>query len=371
MGALSGVLDIPGWFKSDAQTAKDSIPDYVKQIGTEGLQTAHTVNDLALSGYNGPSGLVGPNGMSVPKMFAQNIEQGFNQLDPRNNSQMFQANIAANDAINGGLAARAGGTAANDAQSAAMGAAGNIAGAGVGARGATVGALQGQQAQTGQYGQDLGIIRNSALGQGPSAAAVLAKQQLDASVQAQAAQAAQARGGNVAAGMRSAANAGTQIQLQGAQQMAAQRAQEQLNAQSLLNQGNQGLAGAMNQNTTQAQGLRAQDIGQTTAQAGATNDAAKLAAANYGIGATVAGQGLSAYQNLSGQYAGQMQAETQAQQNAQQQYAQWLQNEYSISSGLPAGQFGGYAAIANQSAQSATQQQSAGLGALGTYIAAA
>lgn len=357
MGLLSGLFDIPGWFKSDSQTALDSIPDYQKRMGEQGYRTAAQANELAMLGDQPESGNAGPvdaNGkpMSVPNMFANSINQGYSQLGPKSNGMMTNAATSNNGVVNRLAASE---NRADTAQ-------GQIMGAGADARAGAVGALGAQAGQAGQYGQDLGIIRNSALGNGPSAAAMLAKQQLDASVQAQASQAAQARGGNIAAGMRSAANAGSQIQLQGAQQMAAQRAQEQLNAQGLLNQGNASLGQTLNNTTAQAQGMRGQDVAQAT-------DAAKIAGQNYGTGAGVAGQALGNLTNLSGQYGNQAATQVQAQQTAEQRYADWLQKQYSIASGVPAGQFGGYASIAQGSAAQNTANQAGLVQGIATALA--
>lgn len=372
MGILSGLFDVPGWFKSDAQTALDSIPDYQKRAGEQGYRNASQVNELAMMGTQPETGNSGPldakgKPMSVPTMFANNINQGYSQLGPQSDPIMAEARKRSNMAVDQAQIAN---NQAQTAQGQSMAAAGQVAGAGADARGNVNQALGQQFGQAGQYGQDLGIIRNSAMGNGPSAAAQLAKQQLDASIQAQASQAGQARGGNIAAGMRSAANAGTQIQLQGAQQMAAQRAQEQLNAQGLLNQGNAQLGQTLNAATTQAQGVRQQDIGQAVAGANATNEAGKLAGINYGTTAGLAGQGLGNLTNLSNQWGNQSATQVQAEQNAQQQYADWLQKQYSISSGIPAGQFGGYASIAGQSAAQNTQSQGALLQAGATALLA-
>ncbi len=93
-------------------------------------------------------------------------------------------------------------------------------------------------------------------GQGPSLAQGQFQQNLDQSIAAQQALAASARGGNIAGAQRQAAMNTGNLNLQGAQQAAQLRQQEQLNAQGLLSQ----TAGTQ----------RSQDIGLATSQAGLT-----------------------------------------------------------------------------------------------------
>lgn len=159
-------------------------------------------------------------------------------LDPSSNPWLGQSGTNAENLANGSTSWSAGRGAANDAIGAA-----DLAGRGIST--ADTGSALAQNEGNAQFGQDLGqtrqdssIYRDAAMGKGPSAAALLGQQMLDRNIRAQAAMAASARGGNVASAMRQASMSGSQIGLQGAQQIAAQRAQEQLNAMGQLNQSN-------------------------------------------------------------------------------------------------------------------------------------
>jgi hypothetical protein len=154
-------------------------------------------------------------------------------------------------------------------------------------------AMMTSQAGLAQTRADLGDLRNAAAGHGPSAAALLAKAQLDDNIRAQAAAAATARGGNIQGAMRNAALAGSQMQLQTAQQIAAQRAQEQLNARQLLAQGNAAYNTATNQQqAVAAQGASAQDEADLAARALYANGLLGMASGGAS-GAIGVGNGLS------------------------------------------------------------------------------
>lgn len=179
--------------------------------------------------------------------------------------------------------------------------------------GADLASSASQVNQLGQYGQDINLLRRSAVGQGPSAAQAMAKSQLDSNIRAQASMAAGARGGNLAAAQRQASLAGSSMMMQSANQMSALRAQEQLTAQAQL-------AAAQGQHA-QAQGMaRGQDLQramqnvqgagiaaqaaqqQTAAQAGLTG----AQQAQYGLGLQQQQLGLGAYQQGLGNQLGLM-----------------------------------------------------------------
>ena len=156
-----------------------------------------------------------------------------------------------------------------DAQRGAAGAintadAGNVALAGA----------QGQEfgGDLASFRNDMELLRRTASGQGPSAAEALAKSQLDDAVRAQSALAAQARGGNIAAGLRAASRAGADMALRSQNQIAALRAQEQLNAQTGLTTAQSQLGGLQAQRAQVLQQARAQDIARATSAAGAARD---------------------------------------------------------------------------------------------------
>lgn len=99
-------------------------------------------------------------------------------------------------------------------------------------------------------------LQAQTLGQGPSLAQGQFQQNLDQSIAAQQALATSARGGNIAGAQRQAAMNTGNLNLQGAQQAAQLRQQEQLQAQGLLGQ--------------TSSTMRGQDIGLATSQAGLT-----------------------------------------------------------------------------------------------------
>lgn len=201
------------------------------------------------------------------------------------------------------------------------------------------------QARIGNQAADLGIVRDSAMGRGPSAAENLAKSQLDSNIRSQSALAATARGGNIAAAMRQAAASGTQQSLQSASTLNALRAQEQLNAQGVLTQGANAL---------------------TTAQGNLGNQNQNLA----GLRGQMVQAGVSARQGVAGQVANDLGNENAAKQQAAAKYAEYLMNQYQIASGNQvaySGQ-GVQAGIANQN--NTTQLIGAGANALGTGLAA-
>lgn len=149
-----------------------------------------------------------------------------------------------------------------------------------------------QTSQLGQYGQDLGLLRATAMGQGPSAAQSMMQSQTDSNMRNQMAMAASARGGNIAAANRQAVNAGQNMAMQSTSQMSALRAQEQLQGQAQL-------AGAQSQLASALQGVRTGDqnagMNNVNARAQAAQAANGLVAAQSGLtGAMQAqyGQGL-------------------------------------------------------------------------------
>jgi hypothetical protein len=156
--------------------------------------------------------------------------------------------------------------------------------------------------QAGQMAKDIGIVRNTALGNGPSAAAVLGNKLIDDQQRAIAAQAATARGGNLAAAQRNAMNAGQNAELQGQQQILAARANEQLAAQGLLGTQNAALGtlyngagaglGALATTDINRQGAMAAGLGNVYGTTGqlAANGVAQLGNATQQFGNLAASQ---------------------------------------------------------------------------------
>lgn len=277
------------------------------------------------------------------------------QLDPNGNPYLKSAGPEAL-AMASGQAGQAFGLDQSRAAADAAAAAANDVGTAGGA------SARAQTGQLGQTGQDLGVVRTSALGMGPSAAEHLARSQLDSNIRAQSSLAATARGGNLAAAMRGAQNAGQNMMLQSQQQIAAQRAQEQLNAQGLLTQGNASYNNAL-------YGARSQDVGQAVSAAQAAQGVSGLQNQIYNTNASMGQFGVGALNNSAALYGTQMGQKTQADQNSRQAYADWLQRQFSISSGIPVTVGGqqGQVAIAND--QAAQQREAAMWNALGTGVA--
>jgi hypothetical protein len=278
------------------------------------------------------AGTLGGTDQSVGQQLYANVGQAA-ALDPRYNNALTSAGTSANNAASGATGA------AVTAQ-----ASGTINQAG--AANAAVAPTLGSQAA------DLGIVRNSALGTGPSAAEALAKSQLDNNVRSQAALAATARGGNIAAAMRGAANSGTQQSLQTSQQIAAQRAQEQLNAQTLLTSGANNLTGATQANANQAGTLSGQQVA--------------LAATKAGL----VGQGMQGQQAVASQFGNQTAQQVQAGQTAKDQWANFLQNQYQLSLGMPATTAAPQASIINTNTQASQADTGSYLKMLGSVAAA-
>lgn len=297
-----------------------------------------------------------PGGMSVVDMLGNKALAPAARLSPNNNPYLRNAGDLALMAGRGGMGQTFGLNESRGAAADAAAAAGAIGQAGQANAAA-------QNAQFGQTGQDLGVVRASALGMGPSAAEHLARSQLDSNIRAQSSMAATARGGNIAAAMRGAQGAGQNMMLQSQQQIAAQRAQEQLNAQGLLTQGNVGLNNAI-------YGARGQDLGQAVSGAQAYQGAGGLQNQIFGTNSGLGEFGIGAANNSAATYGTQMGQQEQAEQNARQSYADFMQRQYSISSGLPVNfaSTQGQVAIANQ--QAAIQQQGAMWNAAGAGIAA-
>ncbi len=188
---------------------------------------------------------------------------------------------------------------------AALRAAGSQSGAGNAAAGQAVqatGALAGpgsyapQQAgalgqfgdQVGQFSQDVGLLRRTAEGTGPSAAQAMMQSALGQNARAMQAVAGQARGGNLAAGIRAATQAGAQQGLQSTNQLAALRAQEQLTGQAQLAGAQGQLSGAMANRSQAITGATNAETARNQAFAGAASNAA-----NAMTGATNAGTGVA------------------------------------------------------------------------------
>lgn len=371
MGLLDGLLNPTNWFRSTA-IKPDATNDATKIMG---LNSAEQAN-LAINGQgtiNGayvnanPSQL--PAGDTVQNILGHNATNPFASLDPNGNDKLQNAAQFATKALNGDLQGRVGGDAANAANLEAQKAAQRIGVAGTDTRGQALQSADSAAGQNAQSASDLNMVRNSANGTGPSAAAELAKSQLDNNIRAQAAMAATARGGNVASAMRGAQESGTQQMLQSQSQMAAQRAQEQLNAQQTLTQGNAQLGGNMNNTAGLYANQRGQDVAQAGAVASGLGDVAKTAAANFGTGASLAGQGLSGLNTAAGLQQSSAAQQQIAQQNAKQMYADFLQKQMSIGAGLPVSFAGPQAQIQIANQQTSNQQQGAALSAIAALAA--
>lgn len=176
---------------------------------------------------------------------------------------------------------------------------------------------------------------------GPSAAESLAQDVLQRNIQSQAALAAKARGGNIAAAMRTASTSGTQQALQSQAQLAALRAQEQATARGQLVGADQGARAADQSRAAATAGALGQVSGQQVGLAG--TNAGLVTAGLSGLNA-----GAQTFQQGTGQ---QLQLATQ-QAAAEQAYLDYLQRQYATASGIPAGQAGtlGNLSIANQQA---------------------
>ena len=158
--------------------------------------------------------------------------------------------------------------------------------------------------QANQFGEDVGLIRAAAEGRGPSAAEHLARASLDSNARNMQAVAAGARGGNLAAGIRAATQAGAQQGLQSTQQLAALRAQEQLGAMGQLAGANaalgQNLQGAQATETArQAAGVQG-GIG----AAGALTDVGNAQTSAMSAAGQLYGQGAQTNAGLQGVKAG-------------------------------------------------------------------
>lgn len=323
----------------------------VRSDGT--VLDAETGKPTGANIYTTQPGVGGPN---VVKMLGDAAQAPNTQLNPNNNRFLRYAGDQALSMANGGAGQTFGLNQSRDAAADAAAAAAGISSAGAATQ-------AGQTAQLGQTGQDLNAVRASALGMGPSAAEHLARSQLDSNIRAQSSLAATARGGNIASAMRGAQNAGQNMMLQSQQQMAAQRAQEQLNAQGLLTQGNAGLNNSL-------YGARAQDLGQSVSGAQAFQGVGGLQNQIFNTNSGMGQFGVGALNNSAATYGTQMGQQTQADMNARQAYADFLQRQYSISSGIPVTVGGqqGQVAIANQQADQ--QREAALISAAGSGIAA-
>lgn len=236
----------------------------INQAGQLGDTVTRQASELTPYGYSADTSGLQTSAQNNPFQAALALQAGA--------QQPYQADLNA-----AGQAARAAGGAAG-----ALGGPGSFGGR-------TDQALSQFGDQVGQFNQDTNMLRDTAAGRGPSAAALLAQQSLDSNARNMVATAAGARGGNIASGLRQALTAGAAQGLQGAQSIGALRAQEQLAAQ-------QGLTGA----NTALTGARANLAGATTAaqqaetarQANAAGAGATAANALTNVAQTgVAGQG--------------------------------------------------------------------------------
>lgn len=366
---IFGVLDPGGLLVP--QTKDTSRPAYEEALNAYNATGAINTGDLISKGYytdaNGKVQFGLPTGQSAVQLAGGAAVDQNGHIAAMTGSNPFQARqgLAAEAAMNGSLG-RA--IADKNGTTAALGAAGTAAN-GVGTAGLpsaafAQGSMTRNQGQIGAAEQDMNVIRNSANGTGPSAAEQLAKAQLDNNIRAQSAMAASARGGNIAAAMRGATQAGSQQMLQTGQQIAAQRAQEQLNAQGMLTPGNAAIASGQNALTSSALTQRAQDISQAgqaaTAQLGVANAYGNLT----GTQSQMADTGIAAMGQAAGQYDQQLVAQQNAEAQARQQYMDYLQKQYSLQNGMPVNNMG----YQTQMAQIAQQQQGATQGAIGGLL---
>lgn len=369
---IFGVLDPGGLLVS--QEKDTSRPAYEQQLNQYNATNAMgTGNLISAGGFFVPNGAGGgyrysplASGMSVPQLMGLNADPNSNlraqlQQNPFLTAQGPTAQLYANGVAGQNLADQNGTAGALQNASAA---AGGIMGAGRVNQGLGNYSALANQGQLDQFGNDMNVIRNSALGRGPSAAENLARAQLDNNIRAQSAMAATARGGNIAAAMRGAQGAGQQMMLQSQAQMAAQRAQEQLNAQQLMTQGNTALTGAQNNLTQSRIAMRGQDIGQAQAAASAAgqvagqyNDLSRTQASLAAAGLSSIGQGAQTYANQ------QSNAQT-AEQAARNDYANTLLKMYSLQNGMPVNDMG----YQTQQRQLDQQQQAADRSAIGGLI---
>lgn len=364
--SIYGILD-PGHLLTSPE--KDtSRPAYEQQLNQYNANSAiHTGNYINAGHEQYASGTDSPvGGYSVPQLMGINADPN-NQLRQSlmQNPFLVQQGLGAHAFATGMQGA---GLAAQNGTAGALGAAGTAA-AGIGsagrvnAGGANMSAIL-NQGQIDQFGNDMGVIRNSAMGRGPSAAENLARSQLDNNIRAQSAMAATARGGNVASAMRGAQGAGQNMMLQSQAQIAAQRAQEQLNAQSLMTQGNTALTGAQNNLTQSRNVMRAQDVAQAQGAAtaagqvaGQYNDLNRTQASLMATGLSSLGQGAQTYST--------QQSNAQAaEEAARKDYSQTMLNIYSLQNGMPVNDMG----YQTQQRQLDMQQQGANRSAIGGLV---
>ncbi len=365
LGGIGSALGIGGGKSSDPTS--QYTPDQLKSQGIAA--------DAAEAAYKGITRGVLPSGAVVfdrneqrlpPPQSVLGAQVGARpDLYANANPFLMQGGQQAGAAATGALGAQLGSTA--DLMNRATGQfdANVLSQSGNAARGQQSGALSNAAGQAITSATDLGGIRLAAAGQGPSAAQNLAQSQLDASVRAQAAQAAAARGGNVAAANRQAAISGTDARLQSAAQNAALRAQEQATAQQLLTQGNAAVGSQLQGLAGQYGVMRSADIGRDVATAGALNDASKTAAANFGINAQLAGQGIGALNQAGAEFGSQNLGAQQFEAQNAGNYANWLQNQFSLAMGIPV-QYGAQQTqrdIANQQNQTLREGAYANAGA--------
>lgn len=237
-----------------------------------------------------------------------------------------------------------------------------IGDAGRDSRSLAMDAARQQFAQANRSAQDLGMVRDSAQGKGPSAAAILGSKMIADNARSMSAQAATARGGNLASAQRSAILGGSNANLQGTQQIMAQRAQEQLNAQQLLTSGNSTLGQQYGNLAYNASGIRAGDVTQATSAADSLNR-------TYSTNADLAKTGLGAMSDANAQRWQQNAGVSDRNAQDDQAYFDALQKQYAIESGVSV-QYNGQD-LANDASlrDDANQKTAAGAARLGATVA--
>jgi hypothetical protein len=260
----------------------------------------------------------------IDKVIARN-EAGYDELDPANNPGLKRFADASEAFANGSAGVAFGGV---DAATAGK----NIGQAGLDARRGALNDIESLRQNAGQSARDLGIVRASANGQGPSAAEILGRQLIQGAVRGMGSQAATARGGNIASANRGALAGGQQVLLQGEQAIAAQRAQEQLNAQQLLVQGGSLVGNQYNQAGTLGNAVTTSDIDRSKSKAAALNQ-------TFGVNANLGLGGLTSMGTAQGEYANQMGAKVNAQQAGDQGVMNVLSGVLGTTTGAGASNF--------------------------------
>lgn len=295
---------------------------------------------------------IGQDPSVIDKVIARN-EAGYEELDPRNNPILAPYAQTANAYATGAAQAGMGSTAATAAGQA-------IAGAGMDSRTGTMQDIEALRRNAGISARDVGIVRDSAMGRGPSAAQILGQQMLQGAVRGMGSVAATARGGNLASAMRGALAGGQATMLQGNQQLAALRAQEQLNAQQLMLQGNANVGQQYGQAGTLGGQLNQNDITRATYSANALNN-------TYGINASTGVAGMQNMGAAADAYASGMNSKVGAQQAGDQGVMNVLSGVLGTTTGASASNYSTNSAARTAEAQLREQKRQYDAGRIDKY----